>query len=143
MTAPEHEPTEQETALYEAMSAGDTAAIDDLRDTALGKTADTPVDEEPVAESEPDPEPADPAVQFETDLQNAWRRYQADNEDDEPTRMQNAKAAAKAENTAAAKATKAYEDERAAVLEANAETERLLSEEMERIADLNRASGTS
>jgi hypothetical protein len=138
MTAPEHEPTEQETVLYEAMSAGDTAVIDDLRDTAVGKP-----DDEPVAEEQPDPEPVAPAAQFEQDLQNAWRRYQADNEDDEPTRMQNAKAAAEAENAAAAKATKAYEDERAAVLEANAETDRLLSEEMERIADLNRASGTS
>jgi len=76
-----HTPTEQETAIYDAMTAGDWDTVDELRQDAYA------ADQTP-----PDPEPDDwssPAEQFEADHLNAHAHYQADHETPEVQRVEN------------------------------------------------------
>lgn len=65
-------PTDQGTAIHEALTAGDPETVEDLREDAYAD------DQTP-----PDPEPDDwtsPAEQFEADYLAAHARYQADHE---------------------------------------------------------------
>lgn len=68
-------PTNQETAVYDALNAGDRDAIDELHDAAYG------------AEQTPDETTSlTPAEQYEQDYANAWNHYQADHEAPERAR---------------------------------------------------------
>jgi hypothetical protein len=76
-----HIPTAQETAIYEALTAGDHDAIDQMRQDAYA------ADQTP-----PDPAPEDwlsPVDQYNEDYGYAWNHYQADHEMPEPEREQN------------------------------------------------------
>jgi phytoene dehydrogenase-like protein len=66
---------------------------------------------------------------------DGYAAYQAEHEDDEATRVRNAKAAAKADNAEAKKAEAAYEKWLAELAEANDEAERQLQAERERQAE--------
>jgi hypothetical protein len=76
MTTGEHTPTEQETALYEALTEGDHDTIADMREDAYSAPPD------------PDREADEltPAEQYDLDYQNAWTHYQADHEAPEDER---------------------------------------------------------
>jgi hypothetical protein len=77
---PGRKPTAQEDVIYNALTEGDTQAIDAIVADVLPDPAPDPV------EPPPAPEP-DPVEQFEQDYGNAWRRYQADNELPEQERV--------------------------------------------------------
>jgi hypothetical protein len=89
----ERKPTAQEDVIYNALTEGDTQAIEAI--SADVRPDPAPVEEAPV---EPSPEPADPVEQFEEDYEHAWRRYQADNETDEAERVRLTAEAAKRDN---------------------------------------------
>lgn len=89
-----HVVTEQETAIYDALTTGDHDAIDAMQDAA--DSAD---------QTPPDPEPEDwlsPANQFDEDYAYAWAHYQADHEAPEPQREAATKVAVHEENIDAA-----------------------------------------
>lgn len=77
MTVPEHTPTEQETALYDALTVGDHDAIEQARQDASD------------------------AEQFDVDYENASVHYQADNEAPQGEREQAMVNVVEAENKAA------------------------------------------
>lgn len=81
MSTEPHTPTEQEQAIYDALYAGDHAAIEQMR-----------VDAYAVGEGE----------QFDTDYYYAWTHYQADHEAPEPAREAATKVQVVQENTNAA-----------------------------------------
>ena len=88
-----HVPTAQETAIYNALTAGDHDAIDQLRTDAYA------ADQTP-----PDPLPdgwLSPADQFDLDYAYAWSHYQADHEAPEPVRETLTQVDVHEENTAA------------------------------------------
>jgi hypothetical protein len=91
---PEREPTPQEDIIYDALTTGEVAVIEELRDTVLGPPADT---QPAVEEAVPEP-PPDPVEQFEQDLRHAWTRYQADNEAPEQERERLTAEAARRDN---------------------------------------------
>lgn len=71
---------------------------------------------------------------------DGYAAYQAEHEDDEKTRVKNAKAAVKAENADAKKADAAHEKRMAEIAEQQAESDRQLQAERERIAEAQRTS---
>jgi hypothetical protein len=76
-----HVATDQETALYEAMTAGDWDTVEEMRQEAA--EADP---------APPDPVPDDwlpPVDQYEVDYANAYAHYQADHEMPEEQREEN------------------------------------------------------
>ena len=86
-----HVQTAQETALYDAMTAGDWASVEQMRDAAY--TAD---------QTPPDPVPEDwlsPVAQYELDYLYAYAHYQADHEAPETAREVATKAQVSEENT--------------------------------------------
>ena len=93
-----HEPTEQETAIYDALTAGDHDTIEQMRDDAYSadptppttKTGDIPEGWLP------------PIEQYEVDYSNAWNHYQADHEPPEEEREENTADATHEANTDAA-----------------------------------------
>jgi hypothetical protein len=90
MFDPTHTHTPQEDQIYDALTAGDQEAVEQLRADATGEplTPDGPSGPSgpSIPESEPEPEPLDPAAQFDADYANAHARYQADNEAPEAER---------------------------------------------------------
>ena len=77
MTQPqEHEPTPQETELYEAMTAGDWGTVEQMRQAAYeaDPTPPTTKDGEPLEGWLP------PIEQFDVDYDHAYSHYQADHE---------------------------------------------------------------
>ena len=80
-----HTPTDQETALYDALTAGDHEAIDDLREDAY--TADqTPPASKPGDDADVG---LTPAAQYDEDYAHAHAHYQADHEAPEVDRIEN------------------------------------------------------
>lgn len=95
----EHEPTEQETAIYDALNAGDHDAIDQLRADAYSADQTPPTDKETGAVPEgwlP------PAEQFDVDYANAHGHYQADHEAPQEAREAATKVEVHDENVTAA-----------------------------------------
>jgi hypothetical protein len=91
-----HVPTQQETAIYDALTAGDHDTINQLRNDAY--TAD---------QTPPDPTPDDwltPIDQYERDYSYAWAHYQADHEAPEKARETATRVEVGEENKDAAKA---------------------------------------
>jgi hypothetical protein len=80
MTDTTHEPTEQETAIYDALHAGDHDTIDRLRVEAYE---------------------ADELEQFDVDYLNAHAHYQADHETAERDRVEQTTERVEDENTEA------------------------------------------
>lgn len=88
------DPTIQETAIYDALTAGDQDAIEQMRIDAYAADP-TP----------PDPVPEDwlnPVDQFDADYLAAWTHYQADHEAPEQAREAATKAEVHDENDDAA-----------------------------------------
>lgn len=90
MSAP-HVVTAQETELYEAMSAGDWAAVEEARAAAVDADQARPADAGEGWVS--------PAEQFDVDHANAYSHYQADHEAPEAEREENTAAQVSEENT--------------------------------------------
>jgi len=80
MTDQEHTPTEQETAIYDALTAGDHETIDDLRDTAYNADQIAPEDAGEDWRS--------PAEQYDEDYRHAYGHYQSDHEAPERDRVE-------------------------------------------------------
>ena len=91
MTDQEHTPTDQETVLYDALTAGDHDTIADTREAAYSL--------EPEADTQPDE--LTPAEQFDEDYRNAHAHYQADHEAPEVDRIENTADAVEDENVEA------------------------------------------
>jgi len=88
----EHVISAQENALYEAMSAGDWQAVDDMRAEAYAADQTPPDTDPPIIDWTP------PAQQFDADYSNAYAHYQADHEPHEDERVENRATEVKTEN---------------------------------------------
>lgn len=92
-----HVATTQETAIYEALYAGDHAAIEQMRADAYDADQTRPADA-------PD-DWCSPAAQYDTDYGYAWAHYQADHEAPEEQREAATKVQVADENETAAERT--------------------------------------
>jgi hypothetical protein len=81
-TTDEHDPTDQETAIYQALNDGDHDTIDELRQAAI----------------EAGPEELE---QFQADYQNAYDHYQSDHETPQDQREQQTQEQVQSENESA------------------------------------------
>lgn len=91
-----HVATEQEIAIYEALTIGDHDAIEQMRKDAHESDQSPP--------SAPPPKGWHPPVaQYNIDYQYAWNHYQADHEAPEDEREQATAEAVEAENDEAAR----------------------------------------
>ena len=84
-TTSEHTPTKQETEIYDALTAGDHDAIEQMREDAYS------VDQTPPTTKTGDPPEGwlPPAQQFDVDYAYAHQHYQADHEMPEDEREAN------------------------------------------------------
>lgn len=93
----EHVTTAQETAIYDALTAGDHDAIDTMRADAYAADQ-TPPEDAPG-------EWLSPREQFDTDYSHGWTHYQADHEAPAPARVVATAVHVETENTDAPEVT--------------------------------------